>query len=191
MATTREAWLLDLANLLRPEFEQLGYPLPDKIRVSCGFPSCKALARKNKRIGECWAPAASSDQTSELFMSPVLADGADAAAVLVHELCHAAASVECGHRAPFSTLARKIGLAGKLTATTASDALKERLHGLTENLGPYPHAALNGNGPTKKQSTRQLKVTCLECGCIVRMTAKWLEETGPPTCGCGGTMETA
>jgi hypothetical protein len=32
-----------------------------------------------------------------------------------------------------------------------------------------------------------LKVTC-ECGCVVRMTRKWLDEVGPPTCGCGTAM---
>jgi len=33
------------------------------------------------------------------------------------------------------------------------------------------------------------KVTCEECGCAVRMTRKWLEEAGAPTCGCGGEMQ--
>lgn len=34
-----------------------------------------------------------------------------------------------------------------------------------------------------------LKVTCKECGCAVRMTRKWLDEVGAPTCGCGGGMQ--
>jgi len=44
----------------------------------------------------------------------------------------------------------------------------------------------HSNAP-KKQGCRLLKVVC-ECGCVVRMTRKWLDEVGPPTCGCGGAM---
>jgi len=40
----------------------------------------------------------------------------------------------------------------------------------------------------KTQGTRMLKVVCQECGCVVRMTRKWLDEVGEPTCGCGGKM---
>ena len=41
-----------------------------------------------------------------------------------------------------------------------------------------------------KQTTRMLKVECPACGCIIRMTSKWLEEVGTPTCGCGTRMLT-
>ena len=75
-----------------------------------------------------------------------------------------------------------------MTATTAGEALQARLHAMADELGPYPHAALVGGDGRKKQSTRMLKVTCAECGCIARMTRQWLEEVGAPTCGCGGPM---
>lgn len=32
------------------------------------------------------------------------------------------------------------------------------------------------------------KVVCVECGCICRMTQKWLDECGSPTCACGSAM---
>jgi len=46
---------------------------------------------------------------------------------------------------------------------------------------------LTHSNAAKKQGCRLLKVVC-ECGCVVRMTRKWLDEVGPPTCGCGSAM---
>lgn len=37
--------------------------------------------------------------------------------------------------------------------------------------------------------TRMVKVTCRKCGCLVRLTRKWLAAPGAPTCACGGKME--
>jgi hypothetical protein len=34
--TTREAWLNDLANRMRPLFVELGKPLPAKLRITIG-----------------------------------------------------------------------------------------------------------------------------------------------------------
>ena len=50
----REEWLQELIDRLRPTFDRIGSTLPEKIRVSCGFPSKSALANKARRIGECW-----------------------------------------------------------------------------------------------------------------------------------------
>ena len=33
------------------------------------------------------------------------------------------------------------------------------------------------------------RVECPDCGCIVRMTEKWIDDAGLPTCGCGAKME--
>ena len=44
MIATREEWLGALVDALRPVFAELGYPLPDRIRVSCGWPSKSALS---------------------------------------------------------------------------------------------------------------------------------------------------
>jgi hypothetical protein len=74
-----------------------------------------------------------------------------------------------------------------MTATTASTELKAHLQQLTDAIGPYPHAELTHSNATKKQGCRLLKVVC-ECGCVVRMTRKWLDEVGPPKCGCGAEM---
>jgi len=185
----REQWLCGLVDALRSTFAELGYPLPERIRVSCGWPSKSALSSKNRRIGEAWSQRCSADGTHETFLSPVLADPVEVGAVLVHELVHHAVGVEHGHKGPFRRCALAVGLTGPMRATTAGPALAERLHRLAESIGPYPHAALVAGDGRKKQTTRMLKVLCPDCGCIVRMTRQWLDDAGVPTCACGGIMQ--
>ena len=185
----REDWLQQMIDLLRPDFEKVGKPLPEKIRVSCGFPSKSALANKARRIGECWGVESSEDKSYQVFISPLLKEGIEVTSTLVHELVHTAVGIECKHRGPFVKVANAIGLEGKMTETTAGEALIARLKELIEQLGEYPHARLVASNKPKTQTTRMLKVTCKQCGCVVRMTRKWLDEAGLPTCGCGGEME--
>ena len=184
----REEWLTKCISAMRPSFRSLGHPVPRKIRASCSWPSKSALAKKKKRIGEAWSSKSSADGTFEVFISPVLRDPIEVAATLVHELVHCAVGLECGHKGRFRAVAEAVGLEGKMTATSAGPELAERLHAITAKIGKYPHAELRHSNAPKKQSTRMLKVECAECGCIARMTRKWIEEAGPPTCACGGEM---
>ena len=188
----REEWLGSLLEALRPTFAAADKALPERIRVSCGWPSSRALSKKQRRIGECWSVRASDDGTHEILVSPSLADPAEIAHVLVHELCHAACGTDCGHKGEFVRLARKLGLEGKPTATVAGKDLADRLNALTGKLPAYPHARLDAaHRPVKKQGTRMLKVECGSCGYVVRVARKWLDE-GMPTCHCGnGEMEVA
>lgn len=187
----REDWLEKMIDLLRPDFEATGTSLPEKIRVSCGFPSKSALARKKRRIGECWGVECSDDKSFQVFISPVLKESIEVAATLVHELVHCAVGVETKHRGQFPKVAKAIGLEGKMTETIAGLVLVARLKGLIETLGEYPHARLVASNKPKTQTTRQRKVVCTnpECGCIVRMTKKWVDDVGCPTCACGSAME--
>lgn len=187
-AATREHWLGRFVAAISPDFAELGYPLPARIRVSCGWPSRAGLSTNRQRIGEAWSPVCSADGTHETFLSPVLGDAEAVGHVLVHELVHHAVGVQHGHKGPFRKLALAIGLTGKMTATVAGPRLAERLHALTTKIGPYPHAALTGSNGRKKQTTRMLKVECSACGCTVRMTRKWLDDAGAPVCGCGEQM---
>lgn len=184
----REQWLLELIEKLRPVFEEKGATLPAKIRASCSFPSKQALSNKNKRLGEAWSDKCSDDQTFEIFISPLLKDPIEVSGVVVHELVHTAVGIECGHRGAFKKLATLTGLEGKMTATTVGDELKIKLQTLTDEIGLYPHARLVASNRPKTQSIRMLKVTCKECGCVIRMTRKWIDDAGLPTCACGGEM---
>jgi hypothetical protein len=130
----------------------------------------------------------SDDQHFETFVSPLLDDALLVVATQVHELCHCAAGLECKHRKPFTTIAKKLGLEGKMTATTAGDELQRTLKAMIDDLGPYPHAKLVHSTVPKKQSTRMILVKCPECGYQVRTTRKWLD-VGVPTCPCGVEMQ--
>lgn len=186
--TTREEWLGALTAALRPMFAAQGFPIPDKVRVSCSWPSRGGTSQSRKCIGQAWSPKCSADGTHETFLSPVLGTAADVGHVLVHELVHHAVGTEAGHKGPFRKLATALGLEGKMTATVAGKELAERLHALCAPLGDYPHAALDPKAGRKVQGTRMLKVECKDCGCVVRMTRKWLDECGAPHCACGGAM---
>ncbi len=184
----REAWLSECLNKLRPAFIEVGFELPEKIRASCSWPSKSGLAQKKRRIGEAWSAKNSGDNSFEVFISPVLKDPIEVAAVLVHELTHCAVGLEDGHKGNFPKCAKRMGLEGKMTATTAGEELRKKLEMLAAEVGPYPHAELKHSNAPPKQSTRMLKVVCEDCGCVVRMTRKWLDEAGCPTCACGGAM---
>ena len=162
--------------------------VPDKLRASCGWPSKSGLAKKKRRIGEAWSAKCSGDETFEIFISPVLKDGRPVLATLVHEIVHCAVGVEAGHKGPFKRIALAIGLEGKMTETVAGEGLLKRIDEIIAQVGPYPHAELRSSNADKKQTCRQLKVICKECGCICRMSRKVIDEVGCPTCACGGEM---
>ncbi len=94
----RESWLNRAAVGMAPLFEVLESPLPARIRVAIGFTSA---GRKGKAIGECWDNRLSADGHFEIFIRPDLAHAPDAmpvqiAAILAHELVHAAVGIPAG-----------------------------------------------------------------------------------------------
>jgi hypothetical protein len=179
----REPWLAAAVEHFKPDFAANGYPLKTQVRVACGWPSRRALSPKTRVIGQCFSTTASGDGTNEIFISPLLDDPIEVAAVLVHELTHAAVGIKYGHQGPFPSLAVKMGLTGPMRATTPSLLLRERLNTLSQELGPYPHATLNPNSKDfKKQGTRLLQCVCPACGYMARITKKWIEEVGLPVC---------
>lgn len=191
---TREQWL-ELAVLkLRPIFAEAGADLPN-VRVSVGWPSRGGVGGKRKVIGQCWKSIVATDKVSQLFISPVLGeDPVQMLGVLVHELVHAWDDCESGHKGAFGKMARKLGLEGKLTATTVNleSDLGRQLAGVLDELGDYPHAALNPLEMEKqrpKQSTRMIKIVCPNDGYTARTTRKWMDDLGLPKCPCGMEME--
>ena len=164
--------------------------MPEKFRVTCGWPSRGALSEKNKRFGECFSPDCSKDNTHELVISMYLDDPMEIAGVLAHEMIHAIVGVECGHKGPFRKLALEIGLEGKMTATVPGEAFKEKVNSVLKELGEYPHSQVDvPQLSRKKQSSRLVKVTCSCCGYTVRITQKWLRDMGAPLCPLHSPME--
>ncbi len=184
---TREEWLIAATNLLREDFKDT--PIPEKIRITCGWPSRGGRAEKKKVLGECWKPECSEDGHTEVFIAPTLSNGIEVLDVLVHELVHAAIGCEEGHKGPFRVVAKALGLMGKMTSTNAGEDLLVRLREIEEKLGTYPHAKLTPIN-TKTQSTRMLKLQCGNCGWAARTSQKWID-VGLPTCVCGTETEVA
>lgn len=190
MSKTREEWLKQAALEMKPWLLETaaGQEYEDPF-ISVGFPKGSRGKSTNNVIGQCWDKATSEDkERAHIFVVPTLTDPVDVLAVLLHELVHASVGTKCGHRGPFKKCAVELGLEGKMTATVPGDALRAKLEVLAEELGEYPHAGLK---VPKRGSvgSRLLKVECPGCGCILRMTQKWLDAVGPPTCGCGTDME--
>lgn len=177
---TREQWLNRALSLCRAHLSSsASADVPMSTRVSCGFPGGGSA---RKRIGECWPDSASADASTEIFISPVLADAPTVLSTLLHEAIHAAVGCKVGHKGPFKRVALLAGLEGKMTSTNASPKLLETVFpSWIAELGTYPHAVLSMMG-RKKQSTRLVKCSCPECGYVVRTTAKWIEQAGAPLC---------
>lgn len=184
---TREEWLAEAVKIMTPLFNEHEYKVPE-VRVACGWPSIGATAKKNRRIGECWAREAATDKTCQIFISPYLVEPADeqgVLATLVHEVVHAVVGNKEGHNKVFGKCARAVGLAGKLTATVAGEELLPKLTEWSSALGEYPHAKLDSfKSPVKKQTTRMVKCECGDCGYTVRTSRKWLDDIGAPICPC-------
>lgn len=175
----RQRWLESAVAALRPYFAAAGYTVPDNMRVSIGWGHGNA----EKILGQCWPTEASSDKHHELFVAPSLNNGARIIDVLIHEIIHAVVGTKAGHKGPFKQAAVALGLEGKMTATVGGPAVKEWAAKFVAKNGDYPGGSLNKDKGRKKQGTRLLKCECGECGYIVRTTAKWIEEKGPPRCG--------
>lgn len=183
---TREEWLNEAIKLMVPEFKQrASCTLPKNLRISCGFTSA---GRRGKRIGEVWSASSTTDDTHEIYISPVLEDPVRVLGVTVHELVHAGVGLEHGHKAPFRKVAKAMLLEGKMKATTEGQPFKDAFKPILDKLGVYPHGKLTtglSSGP-KTQSTRLIKVQCPCCEYTLRTTVKWLE-IGVPQCpneGC-------
>lgn len=177
--STREQWLLNAIQALKPDFQAVGADFPD-LRVSVSWPGGRS--NRLKTIGQYWPGAASKDGRPCVFISPLLGD-LDALDTLHHELVHAA-TPGAKHGPVFKRLAAKLGREGKATADHAGPVLKARLQRLNAELGAYPHAEMiPGNSGIKKQSTRLLKAECA-CGYCVRVTKKWADIALPicPLC---------
>lgn len=182
--STREAWMQEVIAHLVPKYvEASGLDSP-KVRVSVGRTS------KKRAIGECWHAVASKDATREIFIRPDQDDAIEVCSILAHELVHAFLPPTAKHGAQFARLGTAVGLVGKPTEMGAGPELRAELAMIVEKIGEFPHAALAMQSPSKKQTTRMLKVFCEETGYTARMTAKWIDQVGTPLCPCCQTSMT-
>lgn len=182
---TREQWLtMALHKHVGPLLQKkAGVTLPADCKVSVGFPGGGSA---RKRSGECWPRSRSSLKVNEIFLNPAMKDVSRLMDVLVHEAIHAADDCASGHKGFFMRTAKAVGLEGKMTATHAGKELGEWIAATLAKMPAFDYGSLNLDG-RKKQTTRMVKVECMDCGYTLRTTQKWIE-VGLPTCCCGGTM---
>jgi hypothetical protein len=127
--------------------------------------------------------------TFEVFITPVIDQPLEVAGVLCHELVHVVAGTKAGHSGEFIRLSKLIGLTkGKPTAALPGQLLSEKIQRAIEPLGAYPHSRITPTYTKVMKDKKDTSLTCEECGCKVRMSFKWLETAGVPTCCCGGTF---
>ena len=186
---TREEWLnvvlhKHVAKLLK---DKAGVTLPADCKVSVGFPGGGSA---RKRIGECWPRSRSSVGVNEIFLNPAVKSVTLLVEVLVHEAIHAADDCQSGHKGFFRRTALGVGLEGKMTSTVAGPVLREWIESKIEALGAMPYGSLDLSG-RKKQTTRMIKLECVNCGCIIRTTDKWVSTMRDARCGCDGQFDLA
>jgi len=179
----REAWLTEAAALIHAEkigpALPAGHVIPHPYRVSVGY---SPRSKGGKVIAFCAIAAASADRHNEIFVSPAIDDSIEVLAALAHELVHQADDCASGHRNFFARVARRIGLEGPLTATTAGPELAQYLQTIVDLLGPIPHAKLDLNLAKKKQTTRMIKVACQSCDFSFRTSQANIDKITSWTC---------
>lgn len=114
---------------------------------------------------------------------------AQIAAILAHELVHAAVGISAGHGKAFKRIAIGLGLVGPMRATTPGAAFLAAVAPILATAGSLPYARLDTGGETtrpKEQATRLLKCEFERCGYTVRIARKWLETIGAPLCPTAG-----
>jgi hypothetical protein len=200
--TTREDWLAAVGTHINDALRMMGFDVP-AYRVSCGFPVgtrpyTGRKSHKSGAIGQAWDKAVTDDGIGVIFISPVLSnplgvpeDGEPGVIdVLGHEIAHHVAGLWAGHGKHFRKVMRALDLAGKPTATYAGPVFAEFAEWVLEQVGPYPHAAMDVTRRAK-QGTRLIKVMCqFPCTDMsANMTRKWLDAGLAPLCPeCGEPM---
>ena len=179
----REEWLMALAEKLRPLFDQIDVKLPERYRISLSL-------MKGLKVGVCYDVTCSADHTWEILIKIDRADPLEVAAILAHELIHAAIGLDEKHGNNFKKVALGLGLEGKMRATRPGERFIANTREILASMGPFPHAKLNLDGKRggpPKQTTRLRKAECKPCGYTVRVTDKWLK-IGNPHCPAHGKM---
>lgn len=177
---TREEWLAAAVAEVRDLFAAGGHPLPQRIRVTCGFPTSWS---RTGAVSQCWQDADSADQTVEVCVAPTVAEPSNVLAALLAALCRAVPGGMSGRSITFAAAIAACEVDDKGSKTAAFDAA---WGDLLAALGPYPHAELSARRPVK-QSTRQIKLTCPTCGYVLRASQRWIS-TGLPVCHDGDTF---
>lgn len=161
---TREAWMMAATEIFRPKFFEKGFPLPDVVRPSMGFPS---KMRGGKVVGQCHFTA--DDLNPQVFVSPVHGDEVSILSTLLHELIHSALGPGVGHAGDFVRLAKLWGFEAPWTSTPMGPELKAYLTEVAAALGPIPHSKITLVQKIKRIQGTRLRLWMCSCGVKVRV----------------------
>jgi len=159
---TREEWLNAAYTLLRPKFDELAelvntaaeaagktlpgiavYTMPERVHISVGF-GYGAKRENDVILGQTWIRERSADKINHMFISPEIQHASTVLGVKIHEMLHVLFDGEHGHDRVFAAFGAMLGLEGKPTEMLPGPAFEMELMLMAEQeLGPYPHSALN------------------------------------------------
>lgn len=195
----REDWITQageaiLDDIVMPAFAacKLDFERP-KVAYMRSFPP--AVRNPETVAGFCMARKCSDAGKNEISVSPFVADSETALATLAHELIHAVLDNQDGHKGRFLKVARYIGFESPVDELHASQALTDTLQPYHDYLGDIPadKLTLADTRVKKKQTNRQLKCECTECGFTFRASKTQLTrlhaESVCPVCDLRGTLE--
>ena len=104
-------------------------------------------------------------------------DSCRVADIVLHEIIHTLCP-RAGHRGEFRAIALRMGLVGKMTATTAGEDLALRIkEEIVDVIGKYPHQAVHLVPRGKRgKGSRSIKCQCVNVDClfVMRTTQKWI-----------------
>ncbi len=127
-------WLDRALEMLRPDFDQIGSPIPEFITILVNYPR-RALSYSWLGTWNCYWSVDDDPDFHMIFINPTV-DGLYALDILIHELVHATTNDRHGDR--FREVAAAIGLDDRGTASGAEETLLKRLRDIQMTLGPYP-----------------------------------------------------
>ena len=195
----RETYLNAMMDKATPLFDNAGFKISDirdKLKVSCSMMVGQRKSSKFQAIGQHLPTNWSEGKNHEMLISPTLVDSVQVIGVLIHEMVHAIQSHLYHdnegrlnvkpHGKEFRKIAIAVGLEGKMTSTTESPELVEKINSWIKELGEYPHAKINLDSRIK-QSTRMIKLEC-QCGFIARCSNGAINKYGLPD-HCGIEMD--
>lgn len=173
---TREQWLDAAVAAIRARIPEVA----SRIRCAPGFP--RTFTRSGT-TAEVIPDTDSQDGHFEVLIAPTLADPEGVFTALLGQVLHTLPGALTVASRAYRDALVNWGLAIEGAEVSPTADFPDHWQADIDSLGPYPHAAVTV-ATRKTQSTRMLKLTCPQCGYIVRTTGKWLAQ-GLPVCHDG------
>jgi hypothetical protein len=170
----RETWLKQLADRAIPYIAgRFNYTEEEvAVRLSCGFPATQG---KRKKVTASLIPPTNSDEfNAEIFVTPEI-DTVEEVARAVLPLLVAVVIGDYKQGTAYRNACHALYL------NTDGERLPSWALNILEHLPHYPHASVT-LPEVKKQTTRLLKVECVPCNYIARVSRATLDRLGTPVC---------